>query len=170
VRSWSFQTRCTKKLFADARGASRYALCAASRIVVSDDYSARPSACSIWRAADRDHRAWTSYRKVEPPKWTPYFQQCVDILSQGRESTMDILLTMQIRCQQINNQLIWPSLGLLDENTDRQRAESANMALRAALLRNLDGIRNDLPAEVLNSGNAFTPILCTRLTALTVSS
>ncbi|KAI2617419.1 hypothetical protein GGR54DRAFT_641069 [Hypoxylon sp. NC1633] len=88
---------------------------------------------------------WAAYRKTEPLRWTPYMDNCLRFLSEGRETHLDILLATQIKCQIITNQLSCPPAGEL-LGGDSSRAPW--IFLTAALLRQLDDIRQNLPAQV----------------------
>ncbi|OTB14791.1 hypothetical protein K445DRAFT_127374 [Daldinia sp. EC12] len=88
---------------------------------------------------------WLTYRQTEPLRWTSYLDDCLRILEEEKETQMDILLTTQVRCQIISNQLTC-SLGNQPPGAENPRAASTSLV--AALLRELGNIRRNLPAEI----------------------
>ncbi|XDG02863.1 hypothetical protein ABKA04_002478 [Annulohypoxylon sp. FPYF3050] len=88
---------------------------------------------------------WSTYRKTEPLRWTSYLEECVRILSEGRETHRDILLTAQVKCQIITNHL---SCASPDEAIGIESPKAPSAALTTAMLRQLNNIRQNLPADV----------------------
>ncbi|KAF3075519.1 hypothetical protein CFAM422_002544 [Trichoderma lentiforme] len=86
---------------------------------------------------------WAAYRKTYPLDWTPYLEDCARVLSQGTETSLDILLTTQIRCQLITNGITCPK----NENIEIGGFSSPSRLLYTALLKQLDDIRQSLPDE-----------------------
>lgn len=50
-------------------------------------------------------RAWTCLRQVEPIRWTPYLDEHVRVLSAEKESELDELLAVHVRCHVIRDQM-----------------------------------------------------------------
>ncbi|KAF7559750.1 hypothetical protein G7046_g4416 [Stylonectria norvegica] len=48
---------------------------------------------------------WTAYRQTEPLSWTPYMDECLLLLSDGRETEFDALLAAQVKSQLVTMQL-----------------------------------------------------------------
>ncbi|KAI2467660.1 hypothetical protein F4781DRAFT_302295 [Annulohypoxylon bovei var. microspora] len=88
---------------------------------------------------------WATYRMTEPLRWTSYLDECLRIFSEGRETHLDILLTAQIKCQIITNHL---SCASLDETVGTESPKAPSVALNTALLRQLNDIRQNLPADI----------------------
>ncbi|KAI8963008.1 hypothetical protein F5Y11DRAFT_167872 [Daldinia sp. FL1419] len=88
---------------------------------------------------------WLTYRQTEPIRWTSYLDDCLRILEEEKETHTDILLTTQVRCQVISNQLTC-SLG--NQPAGAENPKTASTALVTALLRELDNIRRNLPVEL----------------------
>lgn len=86
---------------------------------------------------------WAAYRKTYPLDWTLYLEDCARVLSQGTETSLDILLTTQIRCQLITNGITCPK----NENIEIGGFSPPSRLLYTSLLRQLDDIRQSLPDE-----------------------
>ncbi|KAM5360885.1 hypothetical protein ACJZ2D_013452 [Fusarium nematophilum] len=83
---------------------------------------------------------WTAYKKTEPLPWTPYMDECLAILFEGKETHLDTLLAAQIKCQLITRQLDHISLDDKGPST----------ILINALSRELSEVQQTLPANVLS--------------------
>ncbi|KAI1412437.1 hypothetical protein F5Y13DRAFT_163584 [Hypoxylon sp. FL1857] len=103
---------------------------------------------------------WATYRKTEPLRWTPYLDDCLRVLSEGRETYLDALLAMQVKCQIITNQLTCSSP---DEMAGAEDPKALSAVLSTALLRQLGNIRQTLPAEVGSQSSAKFYLLYTEL-------
>ncbi|KAI1381383.1 hypothetical protein F4677DRAFT_402845 [Hypoxylon crocopeplum] len=88
---------------------------------------------------------WSAYRKTEPLRWTPYMDDCLRLVSEGRETHLDMLLATQVKCQIITNQLTCPSPG---EFMGGESSKAPSAVLVAALLGQLSDIRQNLPAQL----------------------
>ncbi|KAL6815337.1 hypothetical protein GGI42DRAFT_338665 [Trichoderma sp. SZMC 28013] len=86
---------------------------------------------------------WAAYRKTYPLDWTPYLEDCARVLSQGTETSLDILLTTQIRCQLITNGITCP----INQNMETEGCNPPSRLLYTALLKQLDDIRQSLPDD-----------------------
>jgi hypothetical protein len=76
---------------------------------------------------------------------------CLRMLEEERETEMDALLVMQLKCQIIANQLSCPLVDGLEENGNSKPPSSA---LVTALLHQLDDMQQRLPAHIQsNSSN-----------------
>ncbi|KAI0884830.1 uncharacterized protein GGS22DRAFT_147291 [Annulohypoxylon maeteangense] len=89
--------------------------------------------------------SWTTYRMTDPLRWTSYLEECLRLCSEGRETHLDILLTAQIKCQIITNHL---SCAPYDEIVGLEGPKASSAALTTALLRQLNDIRQSLPADI----------------------
>ncbi|OTB01589.1 hypothetical protein M426DRAFT_323349, partial [Hypoxylon sp. CI-4A] len=94
---------------------------------------------------------WSSYRKTEPLRWTPYLSECLHILSEQGETHLDILLVTQIRCQRITNQLTCPPA---DESEIVLPPPPSSSIVAGVLSRQLNDIRQNLPDEVASHRSA----------------
>ncbi|KAF5012752.1 hypothetical protein FDECE_1172 [Fusarium decemcellulare] len=90
---------------------------------------------------------WTAYRKTEPMRWTSYMEECLNIMSQGTETPLDIVLATQVKCQIIIQQLDSPS-SIPPTIDDISRSPSSILA--TALMRQLDEIREGLPSSIIS--------------------
>ncbi|XXG97576.1 hypothetical protein Hte_003881 [Hypoxylon texense] len=88
---------------------------------------------------------WSAYRKTEPLRWTPYMDDCLRLLCEGRETPLDIVLATQVKCQVITYHLTRPSASN-PAGGDGSKAPST--VLTAALLRQLSDVRQSLPAQL----------------------
>ncbi|KAI1471988.1 uncharacterized protein F4812DRAFT_201402 [Daldinia caldariorum] len=88
---------------------------------------------------------WLRYRLTEPLRWTSYLDDCLRILEEGKETYLDILLAMQVRCQIIINQLTCPPG---DQPPGVETPKITAPSLVAALVRELHNIRRKLPADI----------------------
>ncbi|KAI1139781.1 hypothetical protein F5Y05DRAFT_411965 [Hypoxylon sp. FL0543] len=104
--------------------------------------------------------AWSTYRKTEPLRWTPYLDDCLRILGEGRETYLDTLLATQVKCQLITNQL---SCYGFNETQGAEDAKALSTILSTALLRQLDSIRQGLPAEIGSQRSAQFYLMYTEL-------
>ncbi|KAL7914420.1 hypothetical protein GGI35DRAFT_440133 [Trichoderma velutinum] len=100
---------------------------------------------------------WAAYRKTYPLDWTPYLEDCARVLSQGTETSLDILLTTQIRCQLITNGITCPI------NKEIGGFSPPSRLLYTALLRQLDDIRQSLPDEFQSERVTISYLLSTEL-------
>ncbi|KAI1803832.1 hypothetical protein F4811DRAFT_553484 [Daldinia bambusicola] len=82
---------------------------------------------------------------TEPLRWTSYLDDCLRILEEGKETHLDILLAMQVRCQIIINQLTCPP-GNQPPGVETPKITAPSLV--AALLRELDNIRRKLPPDI----------------------
>ncbi|KAI0385300.1 hypothetical protein F5Y04DRAFT_182934 [Hypomontagnella monticulosa] len=89
--------------------------------------------------------AWSTYRKTEPLRWTPYMDDCLRLISEGKETHLDVYLAAQIKCQIITNHLTCPCAYEL-AGPDSLKVSSA--VLTSALLRQLNDIQKSLPVQV----------------------
>ncbi|KAI1213591.1 uncharacterized protein F4807DRAFT_408342 [Annulohypoxylon truncatum] len=94
---------------------------------------------------------WSTYRMTEPLRWTSYLEECLYLFSEGRETHLDILLTAQIKCQIITNHL---SCASPNEAIEVENPKAPSVALTTALLRQLNIIRQSLPADVASNRTA----------------
>lgn len=85
---------------------------------------------------------WTAYRKTEPLRWTSYFDDCLGILAQGRETDLDLLLATQVKCQIITNSLTCPHFDSFED----EGSTLPPAVLMKAMLGRLNDIRQSLPA------------------------
>ncbi|KAI1388440.1 uncharacterized protein F4822DRAFT_402841 [Hypoxylon trugodes] len=88
---------------------------------------------------------WSTYRQTEPLRWTPYLSDCLRILGEGRGTSLDILLVTQIKCQIITNQL---TCSQVDEIAGVEGPKVPSAALTTTLLRQVNDIRQNLPAQI----------------------
>ncbi|KAI3323024.1 hypothetical protein HD806DRAFT_535520 [Xylariaceae sp. AK1471] len=88
---------------------------------------------------------WTTYRKVEPLRWTRYLDECLRILGEGGETMMDHLLVTQVKCQLLTKQLACVST---DESLEEEDSKSPSAVLTAALLGQLEDVWRNLPALI----------------------
>ncbi|KAI0181837.1 hypothetical protein GGR52DRAFT_57594 [Hypoxylon sp. FL1284] len=88
---------------------------------------------------------WSAYRKIEPLRWTPYMDECLRILSEGKETQGDIVLAAQVKCQIITYQLTRPPTNY---PAGGESLKAPSTILTDALLRQLNDIRQSLPADL----------------------
>ncbi|KAJ4387719.1 hypothetical protein N0V93_008318 [Gnomoniopsis smithogilvyi] len=88
---------------------------------------------------------WASYRKTEPLRWTHYSDECLSTLAEGSETELDILLTMQIKCQIITNSLTCP---FPDEAVGNESLNGPPPVLMAAMKGRLNDIKQSLPPQI----------------------
>ncbi|KAI1780619.1 hypothetical protein F4818DRAFT_396279 [Hypoxylon cercidicola] len=87
---------------------------------------------------------WSAYRKTEPLRWSPYMDDCLRLLCEGRETPLDIVLATQVKCQIITYQLTRPSAS---DPAGGESSKTQSTMLTAALLRQLNEIRQSLPTQ-----------------------
>ncbi|OAQ92095.1 Zn2/Cys6 DNA-binding protein [Purpureocillium lilacinum] len=87
---------------------------------------------------------WTAYRKTEPLRWTRYLENCLRMLRDNAETSLDVTLATQVECQLIANKLTCAGL---DEATERD-AGATTAVLVNVLLSQLSGIRRNLPQGI----------------------
>ncbi|KAI0843735.1 hypothetical protein F5Y06DRAFT_302809 [Hypoxylon sp. FL0890] len=104
--------------------------------------------------------AWSTYRKTEPLRWTPYLDDCLRLLGEGRETYLDALLVAQVKCQIITNQL---TCSLSDETPGLEDPKVLSVILSTALLRQLGNIRQGIPAEIRSQSSTQFYLLYTEL-------
>ncbi|KAK4182418.1 hypothetical protein QBC35DRAFT_510013 [Podospora australis] len=105
---------------------------------------------------------WSGYRKTEPICWTPYMSECLRILTEESETQFDILLTAEIKCQLIANQLLSPSSEETGHGSEGFIKPSHMLIL--ALLAQLDDLQRSLPPCIQESRIAQLYILSTQIT------
>lgn len=71
--------------------------------------------------------------------------KCLSILSEGKETPLDIILATQVKCQLITNQLTYNPL---DESVSQESSSQLPVVLRTALLGQLNAIRQSLPSQI----------------------
>lgn len=81
---------------------------------------------------------------------------CLRLLSEGRETPLDIVLSTQVKCQIITYQLTRPSANGL-AGGESSKAPSA--MLTAALLRQLGDVRQGLPAQLVSDSQDPNPLI-----------
>ncbi|KAI1344546.1 hypothetical protein F5Y15DRAFT_424684 [Xylariaceae sp. FL0016] len=89
---------------------------------------------------------WATYRKTEPLRWTPYLDQCLQVLCEQEETPYDHLLVAQVKCQLVTNQLT-----CFAANEENQSVPSG--ALTAGLLHQLGSIRHSMPEDICSHSN-----------------
>lgn len=89
--------------------------------------------------------AWSTYRKTEPLRWTPYLDDCLRLIGEGKETYLDVYLAAQIKCQIITNHLTCPCAY---ELTGPDSLKVSSAVLTSALLRQLNDIQKSLPPQV----------------------
>lgn len=104
--------------------------------------------------------AWSTYRKIEPLRWTPYLDDCLRVLREGRETYLDALLVMQIKCQIITNEL---TISSSDEAKGTEDPKVLSLVLSTALLRQLGDIRQGLPSGIGSLSSTQFYLLYTEL-------
>lgn len=89
---------------------------------------------------------WTSIRQVEPIRWTPYLDEHVRVLSEEKESELDEVLAVHVRCHVIRDQMT------------SAHAEQEGQSFRApptyfikALSLQLQDVRRGLPTRLQQS-------------------
>ena len=90
-------------------------------------------------------RVWTSLRQMEPLRWTPYMDDCVRILREGRETELDFFLIFQAKCYIVVAQMIRPHSEWAAD-TEGSRSPAAYF-IKATQLQ-LQDIRQNLPADM----------------------
>ncbi|KAI0121427.1 hypothetical protein F4776DRAFT_630812 [Hypoxylon sp. NC0597] len=104
--------------------------------------------------------AWSTYRKTEPLRWTPYLDDCIRVIGEGRETYLDALLVMQIKCQIITNEL---TISSSDEAKGTEDPKVLSLVLSTALLRQLGDIGQGLPSEIGSLSSTQFYLLYTEL-------
>ncbi|KAH6653094.1 hypothetical protein BKA67DRAFT_568558 [Truncatella angustata] len=90
--------------------------------------------------------AWSTYRKVEALRWTPYMASCLRILCEAAETDWDLVLATQVKCQAITNQLMCAAGDQPAANGGDPKSSSAMFV--TYLLGQLDEIRQSLPSQI----------------------
>lgn len=98
--------------------------------------------------------AWSTYRKTEPLRWTPYLDDCLRLIGEGKETYLDVYLAAQIKCQIITNHLTCPCAY---ELTGPDSLKVSSAVLTSALLRQLNDIQKSLPPQVRSDSEKFPP-------------
>ncbi|QPG95039.1 hypothetical protein C2857_007535 [Epichloe festucae Fl1] len=97
-----------------------------------------------------------SLNRIESMKYTPYVQECLKVLENGREYESDITLMYLIRIQRLTERIF--------EFTSKDRAEedipgipsAPTSAYIAAFQKEIDSIRDSLPARLQNDSVFMT--------------
>ncbi|KAH9906340.1 hypothetical protein F4778DRAFT_801578 [Xylariomycetidae sp. FL2044] len=93
---------------------------------------------------------WTAYRKTEPIRWTNYMDTCLRVLHEEKETDLDLLLTFQVACQIITNQITCPPMG----ETSDGFVPQTSATLTSVLLGQLRNSWQSLPAGIKSEGTA----------------
>ena len=89
-----------------------------------------------------------SQRKMEPLRWTPYMDDCIRVLSEEKESELDILLVTQAKCHVLMNQITRSPNERAFEG-DGSKAPPTYYV--KAMQVQLQHIRRNLPIEIKSS-------------------
>lgn len=85
---------------------------------------------------------WTGLRQMEALPWTPYMDDCVNILRREQETELDFLLTLQARCYVIIHQMTHRPTDWASDGED-PRPPAAYLV--RALQQQLQDLRRSLP-------------------------
>jgi hypothetical protein len=97
-------------------------------------------------------RVWTNLREMEPLRWTPYMDDCVRILREGKETDLDIMLAFQAKCHIVIGQITHPSSeGVVNGEGSRPTAAYFVKALQLQL----QDIRQWLPPEMQSNSQSY---------------
>ncbi|KAH8895487.1 HET-domain-containing protein [Thozetella sp. PMI_491] len=91
---------------------------------------------------------WTSLRRSEPLRWTPYMDECVHVLRKGDETSLDIILAAQAKCHVLVDHVTrFP----LERASTGDGSEARPTYFIKAMDLQLKEIRRNLPEEVKSS-------------------
>jgi hypothetical protein len=91
---------------------------------------------------------------MEPLRWTPYMDDCVRILREERETKLDLLLIIQVKCYIVVAQMIRPHSEWAAD-TEGSRPPAAYL-VKATQLQ-LQDIRQILPADMQTDSQYWVP-------------
>jgi len=95
---------------------------------------------------------WTSLRQMEPLRWTATMDDYLRVLSEEKETELDILLVAQAKCQVITNQITsYPT----EQAAEGEGSKAPPAYFVKAMELQLEDILKSLPAEMQSNRSAL---------------